>query len=129
MAEGIFNKITGGNHAESAGMAANPLYNIFGSLAAIMDEEEIPYANHVSTPVSAELLKEADIVLAMEAEHLDYLKKNFPTYTSKVFLLTEFADEEGDIRDPIGQPETEYRKTFARIEELVKKVVRKLELT
>ena len=125
MAEGIFNKMAGGRFAKSAGIAANPSYNIFGVLAAIMDEKKISYDEHVSTQVSRALMDDADIVLAMEKVHEAFLKSNFPEFAEKVFLMTEFAGETGEIPDPIGRPEDAYRRTFGRIEKLVSKVLKK----
>ncbi|MCD6312177.1 MAG: low molecular weight protein arginine phosphatase [Elusimicrobia bacterium] len=123
MAEGIFKKKALGEKAFSAGIAANPSYRIFGELAEIFDEEGIPYKNHVSTQVTKEILGEAGVVLCMEKRHAEYIRENFPFVSDKVFLLSEYAGEEGEIPDPIGLGKEFYRKTFDIISKLVVKII------
>ncbi|MBA3052446.1 MAG: low molecular weight protein arginine phosphatase [Candidatus Omnitrophota bacterium] len=123
MAEGIFKKNAPGLKAFSAGIAANPSYRIFGVLEEIFDEEGIPCKNHVSTQVTKEILDDAALVLCMEDRHADYIREKFPFASGKVFLLSEYAGEKGEIPDPIGSGKEIYRKTFDIISALVIKII------
>ena len=124
MAEAVFRKNAPGVKVSSAGIAANPSYRIFGALEEIFNEEGVPHKNHVSTQVTKEILDEAALVLCMENRHKDYIKENFPFVSGKVFLLTEYAGEKGEILDPIGLDKSFYRKTFDIISGLVVKILK-----
>ncbi len=126
MAEGIAKKLSSDFKFFSAGTFANPAYRIYGALEEIFKEENIPYEDHVSTPLTEELMRDSSVVLVMEKIHRDYIAERFPNYLGKVFLLTEFVGESGEIPDPIGKPKAEYRRTFDRIKLLVKKALQKL---
>jgi protein-tyrosine phosphatase len=82
-------------------------------------------SRHNSQGVMSELMKEADLILAMASEHVEYLQRHFPEYRENVFLLKRFAragdnlnrdddPEADDIFDPIGSDKETYR-TCARI--------------
>ena len=62
--------------------------------------------NHQSQGITRDLVKEADLILAMAEEHVKYLNAMFPQYRENVFLLKRFShDGKGnasDIEDPIG---------------------------
>jgi len=124
MAEGIFKKKAPGLKASSAGIAAHPSYRIFGALSEILKEENIPHENHSSTQVTKEILDEAAVVLCMETRHAEYIREKFPFASDKVFLLSEYAGEQGEIPDPIGLDKEFYRKTFDIINGLVVKIIK-----
>ncbi|MFH1352400.1 MAG: low molecular weight protein arginine phosphatase [bacterium] len=126
MAAGIFKKLAEDFTVTSAGIAANPTYRIYGGLEEILKENGISYENHVSTPVSQDLMEEADVILVMEQRQRDYMTEKFSSFSDKVFLLTEFAGEAGDIFDPIGRPKSVYEMTFEKIKKLVEKIILKL---
>jgi len=126
MAAGILKKLAEDFSVSSAGIAANAAYRIFGGLEEILKENGIPYEEHVSTAVSDDLLKEADVVLVMEQRHKDYMMDKFPSFSDRIFLLTEFAGETGDIFDPLGRPKSAYEMTFEKIKNLVEKIIPKL---
>lgn len=126
MAAGILKKLAGEFIVKSAGIAADSSYRIYGGLEEILKENGISYENHVSTSISQDLMKEADTVLVMEQRHRDYMTERFPAFSDKVFLLTEFAGEVGDIFDPLGRPKSAYKMTFEKIKNLVGKIILKL---
>jgi len=127
MAEKILKKLKKDILVNSAGISGNPDYRIFGALEEVFNEENIDFSNHTSKPLTEDLLRNAEVVLVMTQEHRNFIKQNFPQYFKKVHLLTEFAGEQGDIPDPIGGPKELYVKTFKRIENLVKKIIPKLD--
>ena len=117
-----------GIKVSSAGIAASPMYRIFGSLKNVMDEEGLDVSGHVSTQVTPEMIRESGLVLVMEQGHKDYLMRMATEKDRKIFLLKEYAGEKDglDIDDPIGQPEEVYRKTSREIREYINRILPKL---
>jgi protein-tyrosine-phosphatase len=58
--------------------------------------------NHHSQPVTEYLLNGFKLILCMENEQKSFLKQNYPNSNKNVFLLSEMADENTEIRDPVG---------------------------
>lgn len=75
-------------------------------------------AHHRSRPVSLELLREADRLFAMTADHLDALLAVAPEAESHATLLDP---EGGDVPDPIGSDQATYRRTAQAIERLLER--------
>jgi protein-tyrosine-phosphatase len=90
-------------------------------------------SGHRSQGVTEEIMAEADLVLGMAAEHLEYLHGEFPQYRENIFLLKRFAraaDEERDqddadeeIFDPIGTSRETYRVCATIIDEELERVM------
>ncbi len=89
-------------------------------------------ARHQSQGVTAELVEDADLILAMANEHVDYLHENFPQYRENVFLLKRFAragneaeddPDDGEIFDPIGSDKTTYRICARLIDEELERIM------
>jgi len=61
---------------------------------------------HQSRVVTADMLREADLILVMERGQKEALQIEFPAYRQKVALLTEVAEENPhDIADPMENPQ------------------------
>lgn len=72
-------------------------------------------SRHRSQGVTEKLVKESDLILAMAAEHKDFLNQHYPEIRENVFLLRSFACDpkdkiNQDIADPIGGPLEHYRQ-------------------
>ena len=88
---------------------------------------------HTSRPVDSALLDWADLVLVMSPGHLVRLAELGGS--GKAALLDAFAqgdegDEEGTtagVPDPFGGDDQDYEETYQTLEELVGKVLRRLE--
>lgn len=123
----------GWEHVEvrSAGVGAgNGLPASDGALRAA-ERHGLDLSEHRSTPVTADLLEWADLVLAMSANHL--LRIVALGYGDKAALLTSFAageDPEGipdSVQDPFGGSDEEYEQTFLLLERLVDRSLRRLQ--
>ncbi len=75
---------------------------------------------HRSREVSADLLRQFDLILTMEEGHKEALRFEFPDVADRVFLLSEMADKAFEIEDPVGKPLEEYRRTADEIHALLK---------
>ncbi|MFC1668033.1 hypothetical protein ACFL1T_01455 [Chlamydiota bacterium] len=76
----------------------------------------VDITQHKASPITVEKVKTADIVIAMTEYHRRYiiqLAGSDPKIRAKVYLLTQFSDEEllfqKDIADPIWGDIVEYR--------------------
>ncbi len=90
-----------------------------------MKERGYNLTNHLSRPVSRNLLEWADIVLTMSPDHLGDLHAEFPEYSDKMYLFSQFpADPQDDpgIEDPYGQSKDAYERVADLILEHVDRV-------
>ncbi|MBR6523112.1 MAG: low molecular weight protein arginine phosphatase [Clostridia bacterium] len=117
MAEGIFNNLasTGGWNAtaQSAGLFVTEPRVSENSLNVCL-EKGIDISGHIPTPITAELIAEADIILTMTVSH----KAAFGGL-EKVFTISEFFGGEGNIIDPYGGDAEVYRQTYIQLENLI----------
>jgi protein-tyrosine-phosphatase len=73
--------------------------------------------------VTFDLLRVADYVFAMTAEHLQTLLDAIPEAVSHSFLLDPTG---GDVPDPIGSDQDTYKQTALHIEKLLEERLRQL---
>ncbi|MBM3288104.1 MAG: low molecular weight protein arginine phosphatase [Candidatus Eisenbacteria bacterium] len=132
MAEGLLRKMLrdGGDHGEfvveSAGTAA--VGGIPASSAAVetASGHGVDIRGHVSRAVSSRLVERADLILAMEPEHVEMLAASYPTSSEKIHLVTQYADRSGDplgIPDPVGQGIDVYERTWILIEDSLQRAI------
>lgn len=87
-------------------------------------------SGHASTLLTAELADEADLILTMSPSHL--MRVIDLGAGDKGALLTSYAGGLDDgagvaIPDPIGGPDEEYLDTFRTLDELIGRVLERLE--
>jgi protein-tyrosine phosphatase len=90
-------------------------------------------SKHSSQSVTDELIEEADLILAMATEHVEYLQSKFPQYRENMFLLKRFAlaanesdmaeSADDDIFDPIGTSKETYRACAEIINEELERIM------
>lgn len=101
----------------SGGIGPHARDGMIASLDArlVLREEGIRLAEDtiVSTDLNAhgELLATADLILTMTDEQKRVVRDRLDGAGGAVYTLGEFAGDDGDIRDPVGQDETRYRAT------------------
>lgn len=76
-----------------------------------LEELGIEVNEHIARTVDLEMLRSFDIILTMEKSHKEALRAEFPEIAGRVYLLSEMVGKQFDIRDPIGEPLDEFRKT------------------
>jgi protein-tyrosine-phosphatase len=122
MAEGLFRSRLGSEAAnwrvESAGTWAR-----YGDTAAqraqyLLAERGIDLSQHRSRIVSAEMLREFDLILTMEQGQMEALKIEFPEAKNRIHMLTEMVDQHYDIEDPMGGATSEFRHTLKDLENI-----------
>jgi tRNA threonylcarbamoyl adenosine modification protein (Sua5/YciO/YrdC/YwlC family) len=88
-------------------------------------QEGIDVSGHRSQRVNEAMIKQADIILAMEKLHEQELLKLVPAAKNRVFLLKEFAKIGGndlDIADPAGRDADFYAETYRLLKEAAEKI-------
>ncbi len=120
MAEGIFRKMLEEHgladvvEVDSAGtwaLEGQPPTPLAVEAVAAMGVE---IGDHRARAVTAEDLREADLVLVMEEAHRRSLFYLSPEFAHKVFLLSEMTGEHEEIADPYGTSEPENYAFTAR---------------
>jgi len=69
-------------------------------------------SGHESQPLTADLVRQADVILTMTAAHRDAILGQFPEAGGRVTML---APDRRDVLDPIGGPLETYRKCARQI--------------
>ena len=104
-------------HVRSGGIGAHARDGMIPSLDArlVLREEGIRLEEDtiLSTYLNAhgELLTGADLILTMTEDQKRVVRERLNGAGSTVYTLGEFAGDDGDIRDPVGQDEARYRAT------------------
>jgi protein-tyrosine phosphatase len=100
-----------------------------GALRAA-ERHGLDLTGHRSVPLDPELVKWADLVLAMSDSHLEAARTLGAA--GREMLLTEFASGEGGepdsriIPDPIGGGDEVYEQTFTTLERLIDESLQRL---
>jgi len=110
MAEGLFRDYAKKNSSDfvvkSAGVGAQNGLSPSENSVQAMSDIGIDITGQNSQIVTAELVKEANIIIGMTQGHVDMVNLMFPEATEKTFILGEFDQSiplhEREIADPIG---------------------------
>ncbi len=107
MAEALWRDLAGDEFPTlSVGVSALAGQRASAHAIDVLRELNIDASRHRSQPVSAGIIRQADVIIAMTHGHAEALAYLYPDATKKTFLLREFdpaADEDDlDVSDPIG---------------------------
>lgn len=100
----------------SAGLAAAPGSPPSPEAVTLMNELGLDLQEHRSQPLTDQVLRHADLVLAMTRSHQHAIIQSSPEAASKTELLMPNGE---DVADPIGGPLEVYRDCAAQISEAV----------
>ena len=92
----------------------------------VLSDYGLHLSNHRSKPLSSELVDWADLVLVMETGHRQIVASLFSGAAGKTHLLSEYVGEHGDVPDPYSRGIKAYKECAAMLQELLKKVAKKL---
>jgi protein-tyrosine-phosphatase/predicted ATP-grasp superfamily ATP-dependent carboligase len=89
----------------------------------------VDLAEHRSTPLTAKLLREFELILVMEAAHLGRIRALAADALPKTCLLGWFRERDGeaDIADPEGAERAVFRRVYETVVESVDGLVRWME--
>jgi protein-tyrosine-phosphatase len=105
--------------------------------AQVAKQKGVDLFRHRSRELTGDMIKEANLILVLAQEHLDYIGRMAPNAVSKTFLLKAFArgtsasnrdGEEGvmSVKDPIGGSLEDYQRSFSEIEAEIKRILPEL---
>lgn len=115
-------------NVRSAGIYAMPYAEMSDYAKQVLDEANMTH-QHQATQLSSAEIEWADLLLTMTTRHRDTIIVNFPTKEQQVFTLKEYVSSTGlqDIVDPYGGNKMIYEETFQELEELIDRLVKKIE--
>lgn len=101
----------------SAGIAAAPGCPPTSEAVQVMREHHLNLSPHEAQPLTEQLVRHSDLILAMTQSHLQSIVERWPEAASRTQLL---MPDRGDVADPIGQSVGAYRHCAAQIASAVK---------
>lgn len=138
MAEGILRKMLkdrGVSKIKVSSAGTCTLENMLPSPFAIQasQQNEVDISRQRSRQLTRRIVEEANLILTMAQEHIDFIKRVDEKSASKAFLLKLFpqsrhlSNEERNggvlsIKDPIGGSVEDYERSFMEIQKEVKRI-------
>ncbi len=125
MAEGALRKLLEKNHSGkfeivSSGIAAGVGFPATKFAQEAVKIWEIDISQHMSQPLTEDLIENSDLIIAMSTEHYHEVSRINPGADEKTYLLKSFPDMTGfgeSVEDPIGMPLDQYNEVFLEIGE------------
>jgi protein-tyrosine phosphatase len=115
MAEALFKKLLereketfGHVRVLSAGTCAEKGSKASRQAQEVMAEKDISLKNHISTPLTKDLIAQADLILTMTMNHKKFVLELQPTAEKKVYTLKEYIN----IESKTEEVEDEMDKVF-----------------
>jgi protein arginine phosphatase len=97
-----------------------------GHAVQVMAERGIDISAHRSRNVTAEIVEEAALILAMTRNHVEAMQLEFPLHAGRVHLLSEMSERRRDVDDPIGGTLADYEATAKDLEGLIQAGYKKI---
>jgi protein-tyrosine-phosphatase len=149
MAEGILKKMLRENEVENFEVGSAGISTLNGVPASLFAMEvsrarNVDLSQHRSRQLNRQILKKADLILAMSDEHLEYVGRIDKNALRKAHLLKAFSaskhpiPENGSssnedespgvlyVKDPIGGSIDDYNQCFMELEQEIGRVFREL---
>ncbi len=123
MAMAIYNAVTGGKNADSAGVAAGYPTPAAENAIEAVKKYGGDLKNHLSRQLTVDDIENYSHIITMTASHKEMLKS--VVNSDKIITLAEFAGESGDISDPYGGDLALYEKTAEMINYYIAKALDK----
>lgn len=114
---------------QSAGVAAQEGAPASEGALQVLANRNIDGTCHLSKPLNDSLVRWADLILTMTVSHKRVVTHHYPFAMDKTFTLKEYVDHNpsADIHDPFGGNEEEYEACARDIEDVVSRLVHKLQ--
>jgi protein-tyrosine phosphatase len=107
---------TDGLRIGSAGLSAMTGYPMEAAAMDLLREQGMDGGQHRARQLDSKLLRQSDLILAMEKSHVAAIGRMAPEVTGKVFLLDRWLGGR-DIPDPYRRPRSAYEHAYALIDE------------
>jgi len=110
----------------SAGIAAGGQYPASEGAHVVMSQRGLDLAGHRSRQLLPEYVRAADLVLTMTTGHKMAVLSMVPEAAGKVYTLTEYAGDSGQVTDPFGGNTGIYQACAGQIDGLLTKAWEKI---
>ena len=100
-----------GKIVESAGTGALVGEGADPDSVAVAADHGIDLTRHRARQLTGQLLREADLVLALDRTHADWINRQFPEMRGKVHLLGKWSNN-SDVPDPYRLPRAMFEHTW-----------------
>jgi protein-tyrosine-phosphatase len=114
-----------GIRVTSMGTRGLPSWPAAPESVQVCKERGIDLSTHRSRPLIPEELHEADFIFTMDLQQRDFIRGIFPKLSNRTFLLGSWPGKEnhkGEVEDPYGGTEKDFRIAYAVIERHIKKI-------
>ena len=129
MAEALLQRALRGQDGftvESAGLGALVGHPASEYSQELMLEMGLDISEHRARQIHPDMVRDADLVLVMEAGHKRAIDDADPTARGKVYRLGEWHDK--DVDDPYRQPREAYERALEDIQEGIRLWIEKLKV-
>jgi protein arginine phosphatase len=111
---------------KSAGVFADNNNEASKNTQKVLNDEGITL-NHQSSMLTREHIDWATYIFTMTTQHKTLVAERFPNAIEKTFSIKEFVEDvQADVVDPFGGPVTIYRQTYEELNQLIEKLLIKL---
>lgn len=111
---------------KSAGVFADNYSEASKNTLKVLSDEGITL-NHQSSMLTRDHIDWATYIFTMTNQHKNLIAERFPDAIEKTFSLKEFVEDvQYDVVDPFGGPVTIYRQTYEELNQLIEKLLVKL---
>ena len=100
----------------SAGLSAMTGYPMDATSLALLGEHGVDGARHRAQQLDSALLRQSDLILAMEKSHVAAIGRMAPEASGKVFLMDRWQGGR-DIPDPYRRQRPAYEQAYSMIEQ------------
>ena len=112
----------------SAGAAASEGHPASEHAVTVAAMRGIDLSSHSTTPLTADMVRNADLILVMSSSHLFSVTELGGA--QKVALITDFLEGEENgtsVEDPFGSDQSAYERTYQQLERAVDGLLARLE--
>jgi protein-tyrosine phosphatase len=99
----------------SAGLAALSGQTMDPTALAVLQANGLDGSGHIARQLYDRLIRQADLVLGMEQNHVETIQRQAPEAIGRIFMLDKWGDQQ-DIPDPYRQPRANFEHVYGMID-------------
>jgi len=84
----------------------------------VMEKRGYNLTGHIARTVTADMLKQFDLILTMEPGQKEALQVEFPSVAQRVYMISEMEGKQDPVADPYGGPVEKYEETALLLDKI-----------